>query len=180
MRKLIYAMLVGLVGAGIIHIASLFRVPRLTERDAWAVLSETTGYHTVTDISGADGKPALIGSIDPLFEAVACRFDLDQGIAHLTGEGEVPFWSVSVYDKSGQNIFSFTDRTANDRQLDVAVLSPVQMVEVRKDTPEVFQESIFVEADLAEGIIVLRGFVPDESWKPLVDRFMKNVSCNAE
>jgi uncharacterized membrane protein len=180
MGRLLYAILVGLVGAGIIHIAVLFLLPRLTERDAWAILSESTGFYTVTDISGARGQAPLIGSTDPLFEAVACRFDLAEGIAHLRGDGSLPFWSVSVYDRSGQNLFSFTDRTADERRLDVAVLSPVQMVEVRKDTPQAFRQSIFVEADLDEAIIVLRVFVPDESWRPQVARFLSSVSCRPE
>lgn len=180
MARIVYAILVGLVGAGIVHISILFLLPSLTERDAWAVLSESTGFYTVTNISGANGAPPLIRSIDPAFEAVACRFDLEEGIAYVKGDGRVPFWSVSVYDRSGQNIFSFTDRTANDHRLDFAVLSPLQMVDVRKETPAIFQESIFVEANIGEGIIVVRAFVPDASRQPEVSRFLSSIECSAE
>ena len=51
-----------------------------------------------------------------------------------------PFWSVSVYDRSGQNIYSFNDRTPPDGNLDFVVLTPAQMIELRKDLPDGIRE----------------------------------------
>lgn len=177
MNRLVYAVLVGLVGAGIVHISILFLVPVLTVQDAWSRLASLTGYYAVSRISGTGEAAPIIKAVDPLFEAAACRFDLGDGIAHITGEGEVPFWSISVYDRSGQNLFSFNDRTATNTDLDVAVLSPLQMVEMRKDMPATFQNSIFVEARIEEGIIVVRSFVPDETWRAKVNRFLDEITC---
>jgi len=42
MRKLIYAALLGLVGAGIVHIAVLLMVPDFSERDAWSRLAQAS------------------------------------------------------------------------------------------------------------------------------------------
>jgi uncharacterized membrane protein len=178
MTRLAHALVLGLFGAGIVHIAVLLLLPYYTERDAWSLLSRTADYYTTTRIGGSGATTPLVRSVDPLFAAVACRFDLADGVLHVDAEGSVPFWSMSVYDRNGQNIYSFNDRTAPDGQVNFVVLTPVQTIEVRKTLPESFVDSVFVEADLAEGIVVVRAFVPDPTWRNAIDGFLSGVSCD--
>ncbi len=180
MVRLIYAAIVGLVGAGIVHIAILLLLPVLSEQDSWSRLETEGDLYTFVPLHGVAGKQPIVKSYDPLFEARACRFDLSEGIVHVFAGGTVPFWSVSVYDRNGQNIYSFNDRTASRGTLDFAVVTPVQMIEIRKELPPAFQSSIFVEAAADQGIVVVRAFVPDATWKPAVDRYLDGVSCTLE
>lgn len=177
MTRLFHALVLGLVGAGIVHIAVLLLLPRFSERDAWSDLASRADFYTVTPLDpGGAGTPAF-RSIGPLFDAAACRFDLGEGIVRLSAEGDVPFWSISVYDRAGQNIFSFNDRAAPDGKLDFVVATPDQMIGLRNDLPAAFERSVFVEADISEGIAVVRAFVPDDSWEPLVSRYLQGVGC---
>lgn len=177
MLRLAYALLLGLVGAGIVHIVVLFLLPHYTERDAWSQLSAASEFYTVTHIGGSAATTPLVRSVDPLFSAVACRFDLTDGVLHVTASGRAPFWSMSVYDRNGQNIFSFNDRTTSDGSVDFVVLTPVQTIEVRKALPEEFVDAVFVEADIDQGIVVIRAFVPDRTWRTAVGRFLEGVNC---
>ena len=177
MNRIAHALLLGLVGAGIVHIAVLMLLPYYTERDAWALLSRASDYYVTTPIGGSGATTPLVRSVDPLFSAVACRFDLGDGVLHVSGQGNVPFWSMSVYDRNGQNIYSFNDRTAPDGRVNFVVLTPVQTIEVRKTLPERFVDSVFVEAGLSEGIVVVRAFVPDPTWKAAIDGFLAGVQC---
>jgi uncharacterized membrane protein len=179
MLRLAYALLLGLVGAGIVHIVVLFLLPHYTERDAWSQLSAASEFYTVTPIGGSAATTPLVRSVDPLFSAVACRFDLTDGVLHVTAPGRAPFWSMSVYDRNGQNIFSFNDRTASDGSVDFVVLTPVQTIEVRKALPEEFVDAVFVEADIDQGIVVVRAFVPDRTWRNAVAKFLDGMSCRA-
>ncbi len=177
MRKLLYAVLLGLVGAGIVHILVLMMVPELSERDAWSRLSMASDLYRMTPLEAESGGQPVVKSVDPLFLAAACRFDLNDGIVHVQAEGKVPFWSVSVYDRNGHNIYSFNDHSAASATLDTVVLTPAQMLEVRRQLPDDLDGSIFVETPIGEGIVVLRAFVPDESWRPAVSRFLEQSSC---
>jgi uncharacterized membrane protein len=177
MLRLVYALLLGVVGAGIVHISVLFLLPFYTERDAWSQLSAASEFYTVTHIGGSAATTPLVRSVDPLFAAVACRFDLADGVLHVKAPGRAPFWSMSVYDRNGQNIFSFNDRTASDGSVDFVVLTPVQTIEVRKALPEEFVEAVFVEADIEQGIVVIRAFVPDRTWRTAVTHFLEGVEC---
>lgn len=179
MTRLSYALLLGLVGAGIVHIAVLFMLPAYTDRDAWSQLSEVADYYAVTPVGGTPAPTPLVRSVDPLFAAVACRFDLSDGVVHVEAEGRAPFWSMSVYDRNGQNIFSFNDRTSPEGMIDFVVLTPVQTIEVRKELPERFVNAVFVEADIEQGIVLVRAFVPDPTWRPAVESFLSGLSCTS-
>ena len=126
MLRAFYAVLVGLVGAGIIHIAVLLLIPQFSDRDAWSRLAMAADFYRPVRID-PEGMAPMASSSDPLFYASACRFDLAEGIVHVVGPGKAPFWSVSVYDRGGQNIYSFNDRTPPDGSLDFVVLSPALM-----------------------------------------------------
>jgi uncharacterized membrane protein len=117
---------------------------------------------------------------DPLFESVACRFDLSEGLVRIEATGTVPYWSASIYNRSGESTYSFNDRSAADKALDFIVLTPTQMLEVRKEVPEELQRSIFVESQSPEGIAVVRAFLPDESWKPAVEAFLESIKCRLQ
>jgi uncharacterized membrane protein len=96
---------------------------------------------------------------------------------HVTSENQPPFWSVSIYNRRGENIFSLNDRIATERSLDILVLTPLQLVEVKKDPPEEVANSVFAEAAIDEGFMVLRAFVPDASFEAQVRQFIKGSNC---
>jgi uncharacterized membrane protein len=177
MRKLLYAAILGLVGAGIVHIAVLLMVPEFSERDAWSRLAQASDLYKVTRLDAEAGGPPVVKSVDPLFFAAACRFDLTDGMVQIKSPGAVPFWSVSIYDRNGHNIYSFNDHSATGGLLDAVALTPAQMLEVRKQLPDDLDGSILVETPISEGIIVVRSFVPDASWKLAVSQFLDQSSC---
>ena len=176
MARLVYALLLGLVGAGIVHIVVLLLVPSYSQRDAWSTLAAQGELYALVRLD-PPGTAPLITSIDPLFNAAACRFDLDDGVLRVWGEGEVPYWSISIYDRAGQNIFSFNDRSSSAGALDFVVASPVQMIELRNAMPAELGDSVFIEADTAEGIVVVRGFAPDDTWEPSVSAWLAKLEC---
>lgn len=173
MRRLAYVVAVGLVGAGIVHIAILFLMPPLSDRDAWAQLASVADAYALVPL--APGGPINVS--DPQFEAAACRFDLSESVAHVASTGRVPFWSVSVYDRGGQNLYSFNDRTAVDGSLDLVIATASQMIELRKTLPEAYEKSVFVETASDLGIAVVRAFVPDEGWRDQVRAYLGAVTC---
>jgi len=180
MLRLLYALLVGIVGAGIVHIAVLLLLPQFAERDAWSSLAEAADIYKAVRIDGADGSPPIVQAVDPLFHAAACRFDLDEGPVRLSAPGAVPFWSVSIYNRAGQNVYSFNDRATERGALDFVVLTREQMIEVRKAMPEDFQKSIFVQVPTGEGIVVIRSFVPDPTWEKATSEFLARIACTKE
>lgn len=176
MTRLLHALALGLLGAGIVHIAVLLLVPSYSERDAWSALSQQANFYRTVRLDPPNAPP-MIGSLDPLFDAVACRFDLRDGVLQVHGEGPVPYWSISVHDRAGLNIFAFNDRSAPQGRLDLVVATPAQMIALRNALPPALDKSVFVEAAIDEGIVVVRTFAPDESWEPTISEWLRAVGC---
>ncbi len=180
MRRLLHGLVVGLVGAGIVHIVVLFLLPQMSPRDAWSRLAEQADLYQIVPYVAESDLAGPAGIADPFFQAVACRFDLSEGIAHVEGAGAVPFWSASVYDRSGQNIYSLNDRGAKGGQLDLVILTPAQMVDMRKAPLEELQSAVFVETGIDQGLVVVRGFAPDQTWVRSVADFLGAIDCAPE
>ncbi|MDQ6436862.1 DUF1254 domain-containing protein [Mesorhizobium sp. LHD-90] len=172
---LAYALIIGLVGAGIVHIIVLLLVPEFADRNAWTRLAAIAPLNRTTPLEG--DALDLIASPDPAFQVAACRFDLASGTLHVAAAGKVPFWSASVYDRGGRALFSLNDRSGTGEALDFVVLTPEQMIGIRHDLPEEFAKSVFVEIPADEGMLLVRAFAPDASWKPLVSRFIAGMRC---
>ncbi|MBN9074332.1 MAG: DUF1254 domain-containing protein [Rhizobiales bacterium] len=180
MHRLLYALAAGLLGAGIVHIAVLLMLPEFSERDAWSRLGPDSDIYAVHRIDGGPAAEVLRGFEDPLFYVSACRFDLEDGFAHIKAPGGAPFWSASVYGRNGRNLYSFNDRTATNGALDFVVVTPAQMIDIRKELPPALVSSVFVEADIGQGIAVVRTFVPDRTWADKAAALHSGMTCRQE
>ena len=175
-----HAVLLGLLGAAILHILILLLLPEISSRSAWSRMAEAADLYQPLPLRNNLPGTARDGNRDPLFRSVACRFDLTDGLLRVQAAGAVPYWSASVYDRAGKNLYSFNDRSARDKALDIVVLTPAQMLEVRKEVPEELGQSVFVESSEEEGVTVIRAFIPDESWGPSVDAFLDSLRCQPQ
>lgn len=153
MTKIIYALLVGLVGAVIVHICVVLMVPHYSELNTWKRLTKTTGEY---GFAALEKDSPIVASTDPLFRLKACRFNLDDGPVHITAEGSAPFWSMSVYDRNGINFYSLNNHTMPNGKLDLVIGNPGQIMELKQSTPDSVENSVLVGEDLNEGFVILR------------------------
>ena len=177
MAKTFYALALGLLGALLVHIATIFLIPRMAENDAWARLSRTSQPGAFSIAEANSDIAASMRAFDPNFVIAACQFSLAEGPVSLAGSAAPDFWSLSIFNRQGANIFSINDRSMQDGLLDVVVATPLQLVEFQKDMPTELVNSVFAEADVRDGFVMLRAFVPEASMRAQVVNFIKSASC---
>lgn len=166
--------LLGLVGAVIIHLAVLFLVPFYSDQNAWSRL-ETAGepylFHRL------DTKMGLGSDKDPLMRAAACRFDLADGPVRIQTSVIAPFWSLSVYAPNGDNLYSLNDSVFLQRKLDLVIADPIGMASLRANEKQGENRPILLEKNIGEGAVILRAFMPDQSWSAAIHQFFDNAAC---
>ncbi|MEM9732587.1 MAG: DUF1254 domain-containing protein [Pseudomonadota bacterium] len=177
MSKVFYTLTVGAVLAGIVHIVIVLLVPSYAAKDAWATLATSGDPWKFSVVAQPGSTQTRLPLVDPSFGVAACRFNLAQGAVSVTADGELPFWSVAIFDRKGRNIYSFNDRTAIERRLNMLVMNPVQMAQYRKANPNAGDRAVIVRADIGEGFVLIRALQPDESWGPALQRFMGGAKC---
>ena len=163
MRRTILFLIGGLLLGGIIHIVVVILVPYYANRDAWAQVESFGADDTfrILPMPVAGSEPLV--SLDPKMLHAVCRFSLDDGPLHITATLPDDLWSIAVFDRRGRNVYSLNDRSAERTRLDMVVITPVQMAQLRQDPPESLDTAIVIELPIDEGFTLLRLFVPDET-----------------
>lgn len=177
-RTLLFA-LGGLLLGGVIHIAIVFMVPYYAPNDAWAQMGRfgrDAQFH-ILPVPEAGAEPLV--SLDPRMVQAVCRFNLADGPLRIRAELPDEFWSVAVFDRRGRNIYSLNDRAAERSRLDLAILTPVQMAQLRQNPPASLESAIVLELPIDAGFALLRAFVPDDSLLPSVTSSLRNADCGA-
>ncbi len=177
--KLMYSILAGLVGAAVVHISTLLLIPVVSENDAWTRLSRVTKSGVFTIIDPQSQVASSMRALDPNFVVGACQFSLEDGPVVLSGDGKTNFWSLSIFNKRGENLFSINDRITNNGLLDMVIATPLQFIEFQNDMPEELQNSVFAQADANEGFVILRAFVANGSERQRVKAFVETSGCEA-
>jgi len=174
--RAIYLITMGLVLAGLVHIAVVLLIPQLSTRDAWAFLSSRTDLFAFTRLNTNETGSA-ISEVDPFFTYGVCRFDLDENGMRMTGPITTSFWTASVFDEDGAVVYSLNNRTAIDGRLDLLILNPLQTLEVRESDSNVVETSVVIEAAIRKGFVIVRVLQPDESWETRSEEFFDEVFC---
>lgn len=177
MSRLFLAIITGLLGAAILHLAIVFMLPWVSENSSAAYIQDIAPpFETVilkNDALTSQRNPHL----DPLFQNAICRYDLSEGSARFSAKGRPLYWSLSVYDVTGTVIFSANNRIADNTNVDLVVVNTQQLRAVRENTPAEISQAIVALTDSDEGFVLLRVFSPDQSWKPIVDDYLDSVQC---
>ncbi|MCD1263932.1 DUF1254 domain-containing protein [Shinella sp. AETb1-6] len=176
MRSFFYAIVVGLVGAALLHIVIILSLPNFTGRDAYTRVQAFDEPNRFFPLASS-GQTLLPINDDPAMLTAVCAFSVENGPVRLFAEGDVPFWSLAVYDSASNEVFSMNDRTSVGGALDTLVATPVQLIAIRKAVPQELEQSILVEMRGEEGYAVLRTFVPSRSRQEEAAAFLAGASC---
>lgn len=177
MRRTLLFVLGGLLLGGVIHIAVVFMVPFFASQDAWAEMrrfGRDGQFHTLPQPQ-AGAEP--LSSLDPRMLYAVCRFSLADGAIRIRATLPDDFWSVAVFDRRGRNMYSLNDRSAERSQLDLAIITPVQMAQLRQDPPESLESAIVVELPIEVGFALIRVFVADDSRLPGATAALASADC---
>ncbi|MEM6461272.1 MAG: DUF1254 domain-containing protein [Pseudomonadota bacterium] len=175
MHRLFYIVLAGIAGAALLHIVVILSIPAYADRDAWTritALGPTDFFHILPT-----NRPDGLTSANPFVRTAVCRFDINEEPVRVTASDLVHYWSLAIFDPGANEVYSMNDRTATDQRLDIAVVTPLQMIGYRKSLPETLAESVLIEFPGTTGYLVLRTVVPDPSWEPIVRDFLTNAVC---
>ena len=177
MKRTLIAILGGLLLAGVIHITMIFLVPYYATHDAWSEVERLgpDGQFHILPLAGS-GTDTLPG-LDPRLLHAVCRFSLAERPLRIRASLPNDFWSIAIFDRRGRNIYSLNDRSAERTQLDLAILTSVQMAQMREDPPASLEQAVVIELPVEEGFVVLRVLVADDSMLPSATRALEGADC---
>lgn len=165
--------------AATVHILAVLLVPRYAHDLRWERLERELGLYAmmVVDLPDRPGKQDT--SLDPLFAHAMCLARLDDGPLSLSFSGPEAFWSMSLYDRSGEIVFSVNDRTALDGEIDLLVVTPAQRETIEREVPEALVENILVDLPETDLLAFLHVFAPDPAARARATSAIRSAVCEA-
>lgn len=179
MGRFVYATFVGLIGAGLVHLAIVLLLPRLSENDVWRQIEEKAALNDPVRLDRYGVELGAARTLDPMFAVIACRYDLASGPFSITAPPTGDFWSVAIFDDFGRILFSANDRIVATENLDIVVARAEQLRILQQTSRPEFSNAVLTEASRDKGFAVLRIFRPDGTYEPVVRAFIDRIACGA-
>ncbi|MDP3526390.1 MAG: DUF1254 domain-containing protein [Hoeflea sp.] len=176
MRSVLLAIAIGLVGAAIVHIVVILALPKWTGKDAWTRVEAMGAPHRFFPLANEPNPTGLFND-DPHIRTAVCRFDISAAPVRIVASGDVAMWTLSAYDASANETYSMNDRTSIGTDVDIAFVTPTQMLQLRRVMPAALERAVLVELTRPEGYVALRAIAPLPSHEPAARAFLAGALC---
>lgn len=163
--------------AGIVHIVTVFGVPRHATNDPWEEVGKFGPTDVFVVLPRIDGTTPTIPGLDPAMAQATCRFVLDKGPIRIKAAPPDVYWSLSLYDRSGLHVWGFDNRGAGQKAADVLVADDVQVAQLRENPPEELEDLVIVDWKGREGIALLQVFRQQPSLNRETEAALKAAEC---
>jgi uncharacterized membrane protein len=172
-----FAVLCGLVLAGIVHIATVLAIPHFADHDAVDVFG-SKGNNGVAELISAR-QDGLV-DVDPATAIAVCGYDLTEGPFRVSAKtGTLPL-SLSLHRPGGGIIYAITDRAAIRGVIEFVILTSAQLDEriAQEDDGDSTRELRVVSA-AHHGIVVVRALKRRPSDKQEAETLVSAMQCGA-
>lgn len=164
--------------AGIVHISSILMMPRLAEKDGYALLGGLTSSVTILpDWATRQSMPYQ----DPAAVLATCRYDLDGGPTRVRYSAGDNLVTLSFHDRTGRIFYSTTDRAALRGRVDIVLLDAQQLDTLEANDPEdQAPQELRLVPPTRSGFILVRSLADRPSAKATATKAAQSVLCKPE
>lgn len=184
--RVLYATLIGLVLAGIVHIAAVLAIPRLSETDAVsrARSSETLDHpqaiYTIATGNAPAPPEAWLPIPDPAVAVGVCAYDLADGPMLVSARTGPLALSLAAHGRQGA-FYAVTDQAAVRGALDLVILTRAQYDQALADDDDNEpSRDVRIVAPGDRGIVVVRVIAGLPSQRPAANEAVRAVSCTTD
>ena len=175
-RTLVW-LLAGLVLGGIIHLVVILTLPFFTTTSAWDRIpwADNPGAAVIL-AAPKPGEPNLL-RLDPELAYAICRIDLSAGPGSVSARLPQAFWSISVYGRNGQVVYSTTNRDSVGTALDVGLFNPAQTRLLAEQKLDIADGLLIVETQVDDLMVLVRLAPPHPVERPRYEKALTTLKC---
>ena len=177
MRRYWLPLVIGLVLGGVVHIVSIFALPRLAQNDAFTRLSRLGERNQVVQIPDPTPFAAVLPRMDPSTVLAACVYDLTRGPLQLRVPATPDLTSVAFYTQQGRVFSALNDRAANRRAIELQLMTSLQRASLPRDEEITAADRLIVESPSLQGVVLIRAFVREAGARADIRALLANASC---
>jgi len=177
---LLTAILAGLAGAGIVHIATTYATPELMRPNAYDRLAEHLPVNSLVVLPPPSPETQLVPYQEPDMHIAICHYDVSGG--PVTAQVILPSsgWTLALYSAAGDNFYVMPGRDQRITTVNAILVSagdeaalpqPVAQHRTRGVAPT------YIHVPAPTGLLVIRGPLRGESYRAEVEAVLSRASC---
>ncbi|CAH1669401.1 putative membrane protein [Hyphomicrobiales bacterium] len=169
-------LIAGLVLGAAVHILTIFAIPHLAERNAYARFGTDTGASDLLFPNPAKHPP--LPQPDPAVAVAACSFDLSKGPVVASARLDASFASLSIHARGGQVLYALTDQAATRGQVKLTLMSQAYFDEFVADSEEATAtNTLRLVTSENSGLVVIRVLAAFPSEMPEAKKAAESLLC---
>ena len=177
MIRWLLLLLGGALLGGIVHIATIFVLPRTATQDAYARLEPVAPLNKVVTLPEPSPEQATMPFMDPAFATAICRYDLSKGPLKLTIPVSLAYTSVSFYTRRDVAYYAINDRAAGRRSIELDLMTAQQHADMPEDENITAADRLIVESPTLTGIIAIRALAPEPGLMAIAQQAIAGAQC---
>ena len=167
----------GALLGGIVHLATIFILPRTATQDAYSRLAPIAPVNKVVALPEPTPEKALMPFMDPAFAEAVCRYDLAQGPLKLSVPLSTAYTSVSFYTNEDVAYYAINDRAAGRGAIELDLMTAEQHSEMPENEDITAADRLIVESPTPTGLIAIRALAPEPGLMPMAQRAVAAAQC---
>jgi uncharacterized membrane protein len=176
--RLLFVLLIGLVGGGIVHIAAILGVPRFVEPDQYTRVGAFGPDFRFNALPRVTPTSRPLPLLDPAFAHALCRFSVAAEPVRIRVAPPDRLWTLALYSRRGVNVYHLNDRVGEGKPVELLVMTGRQVARLRENPPEDLESLSVVEWPGApEGAALLRAYTPTAAAREEFAKSLANARC---
>ena len=177
MIRWLLVLLGGLLLGGVVHLATIFILPRTATRDAYSRLTPIAPVNKVVALPQPTPEKALMPYMDPAFAESVCRYDLSQGPLKLSVPLSTAYTSVSFYTNEDMAYYAINDRAAGRGAIVLDLMTSEQHSEMPENEDITAADRLIVESPTLTGLIAIRALATEPGLMPAAQHAVAAAQC---
>ncbi|PLX40307.1 MAG: hypothetical protein C0605_06550 [Hyphomicrobiales bacterium] len=170
MNWLLRILVVGLI-AGIVHIAAVLSVPAFSPQNPAVTAMQDLPVNQMALIAIEPDDEAPFELENPDMAIAVCRFDARKAPVRFSGPLPNMFWSLTIYDDKGRNVFALNHAQKVFEAFDLVIDSKNRDIEPGEKT-------LIIQNVTATGLLMLHIFRSSAVYAQTVSALSGELQCS--
>lgn len=169
MTWLLRIMVVGLI-AGIVHIAAVLSVPAFSPHNPALVAAQDLPLNQMAMLSIEPDNEAPFALENPDMAIAVCRFDARKAPVRIQGPLPDAFWSLTIYDDKGKNVFALNQAQKVFEAFDM-------VIDTKNRDIEPGDKTLIIQNVTSTGLLMLHIFRSSSFYTETVSAISRELQC---
>ena len=180
--RIVWALAVVGVLAGLVHLTSLLAIPAVAQHDAYARVEAIGRPFATVALPPASPASRAFPFADPAVASSVCLYDLAKGpVRARAPQARAGFAALSFHSRRGIVYFALTDRAANKGQMEALIVTPEQLrVLVAHDDEDNPSQDLRIVSPTPRGFVMARVLGDSPDLMPVAEAQAGAMTCGSE